>query len=361
MTIEDVYHDWPTIVDKYGAKRTLAEKTIGTLGRKSLGRSPSKISLSRSPSVQNINRPFTASSAQSKSPPLTSTISFSSKRSKGDLSISSGVSTGLADAETDAFKLVYRPTAVLSIEAERALIQPEAIHLLYVQAVHHVIQSNYPCTVESAILLGGLQLQLALGDQKADHIQHFTEALDRYVPSHLISQRKSEEWVGDLMAAHQLNRSKDPVNLKRQYLDIVQKFPFYGSTFYKAKYIPAITSFYKQDYQGTVSLGLNHMGIHIIDPKLMKFETWNFHDLIFWDSVHATFVFEVATNVKQEPTRRYTFKTQQAELINDLTHDWAVEWQRQVITKNNPQNGASPVDGRMKKERRNTRTSSVSK
>jgi len=270
-----------------------------------------------------------------------------------------GVSAGLADAETEAFKLVYRPTAVLPLSMERALAQPEAIHLVYIQAVHHVIHSNYPLLSDAAIMLGGCQLQVALGDQKADHLGHITEALDSYIPDHLRGQRKSEEWVTDLFAAHQQHCGKDPVTLKRQYIETVQRFPFYGSTFFKAKYIPSVTSFYKQDYQGTVSLGINHTGIHIIDPKLMKFESWPFQQLVFWDCLHSTFVFEGINNKKNPPTRRCTFKTPQAELINDLMFDWSEEWERQVTGRNGAAD-LGDVGMKEKKARKSTRRSTVS-
>lgn len=334
QTVQDVYEDWPSIQEKYCVKRGL----VKTLRRPPLDRSPSKMRLDRSPSARTgmqtskstLMAPTTAPSPMQRAK---SAVGFQRTKSAGGslgAATGFGVSAGLADAETDSFKLVFRPTAVLPLYMERSLVQPEAIHLLYIQAVHHVIQSNYPLMKDSAIMLGGVQLQIALGDQKTEHIQHIPESLDSYIPEHLRGQRKVEEWVNDLVAAHQQHRGKDPVSLKRQYIDSVQRFPFYGSTFFKAKYIPSVTSFYKQDYQGTVSLGINHTGIHIIDPKLMKFESWNFHNLVFWDSLHATFVFEGANSQKVPPTRRCTFKTPQAELINDLMHDWAEEWQRQV-------------------------------
>jgi len=316
QTIQDVYDEWISVSAKYSIKKPLLQRTISR--SKGMDRSPSKISLQRSPTVRTIG-----------AAPVVMQGALSRTKSAAQV-----VSTGLADAETPDFKLVYRPTAVLPLEVERALFQPEALHLLYIQAVHHVIHSNYPCTRGAAVALAGLQLQLQLGDQKPEHAPYISEALANYVPEHLRHQRKQEEWSTDVIAAHQLHRGKDPLSLIRQYLDTVQRFPFYGSTFFRAKYIPAITSFYKQEYQGTVALGINHIGIHIVDPKLMKFETWNFHDLVFWDSMAETFVFEVMTKNKKEPSRRYTFTTSQAELINDLMHDWAEEWQKQVLGAN---------------------------
>jgi hypothetical protein len=72
------------------------------------------------------------------------------------------------------------------------------------------------------------------------------------------------------------------------------------------------------------------LGIHMIHPRALKYETWKFQDLVYWDSTPTSLGFEVVTGVKQEPTRTYTIKTPQAELINDLMHDWSEEWQAQV-------------------------------
>jgi len=236
----------------------------------------------------------------------------------------------LEDAEVEEFKLVYRPTSVLPLRIEHSLTQPEAVHLLYVQAVHHVVNSNYPCLTQTAVVLAGVQLQIQLGDQKPEHYDHIREALDRYIPEHLRDKRKNEEWAAEIHTAHQMHKGKDSLALKKAYLEVVQQWPFYGSTFFRVKGVPSQTSFFKQEYQGTVVVGINHFGIHMIHPRALKFETWKFQDLVYWDcSTPTTFVFQVVTGSKQEPHRTYTLKTTQAELINDLMHDWSEEWQAQ--------------------------------
>lgn len=57
---------------------------------------------------------------------------------------------------------------MLPVSLERNIKDRAAIHLFYIQAVRNVIDSNYPCEPELAAALAGLQLQLALGDNKPD-------------------------------------------------------------------------------------------------------------------------------------------------------------------------------------------------
>jgi len=317
QTIQEAYDDWPKLVQKYGQKMSLTDniKTVAAavVNRPELVRSPTKISLQTS-----------------RSGTMKSSTSFSGKSSPKLVARTSSRVGNLEDGEVEDFKFVFRPTSVLPLSVEHNLVQPEAIHLLFVQAVHHVVNSNYPCLTQTAIILAGVQLQIQLGDQKPDHLEHIKEALDNYIPEHLRDKRKQEEWVQDVYSAHQLHKGKDTLALKRAYLEVVQQWPFYGCTFFRVKGVPSQTSFFKQEYQGTVVVGVNHYGIHMIHPRALKFETWKFQDLVYWDSTPTTFGFEVVTGMKQEPTRTYTLKTPQADLINDLMHDWSEEWQTQV-------------------------------
>lgn len=336
QTIQDAYDEWPMLVAKYGHKRTLTDnlKTVASqmvhLNPEPEVRSPTKINLQRSKTATGSLNP-------SGSPSLKQALSFGKSPPSSTLAKSPTLNrttsraAGLEDAEVEEFKLVYRPTAVLPLRVEHGLTQPEAVHLLYVQAVHHVVNSNYPCLTQTAVVLAGVQLQIQLGDQKPEHYDHIKEALDRYIPEHLRDKRKNEEWAADIHAAHQMHKGKDSLALKKAYLEVVQQWPFYGSTFFRVKGVPSQTSFFKQEYQGTVVVGINHFGIHMIHPRALKFETWKFQDLVYWDcATPNTFVFQVITGSKQEPTRTYTLKTEQAELINDMMHDWSEEWQTQV-------------------------------
>ncbi len=61
-------------------------------------------------------------------------------------------------------QIVFKTTAILPLFEEIKLTDHGAIHLFYTQAVYNVVSSNYPCSVETAIKLAGLQLQITVGD-----------------------------------------------------------------------------------------------------------------------------------------------------------------------------------------------------
>ncbi|KAN0043360.1 hypothetical protein ACTA71_011012 [Dictyostelium dimigraforme] len=238
--------------------------------------------------------------------------------------------------EEGQFRLVYRPTSVLPLELEKSINTAEATHLFYIQAIHNVINSNYPCEEDVALKLASIQLQVLVGDQKMEHQDHFKESITRYIPSHLLNKRKVEEWEQLVIPQHSLLRGSDSLQLKRAYLETCQRWAYYGSTFFKAKYIPANTSFFTQEFQGKVSIGINGNGFHIIDPKEMKMVSYSYRDIIAWDSTSNSFTikFKIGQEKKFE-TKPYIFKTPQGELINDLISDWSEEWESKEKKTNN--------------------------
>jgi len=276
---------------------------LGTIGRKNKS-SPSSSSMSTSVAIEH------ASKLRSSFPTL---------------------------GEEGHFRLVYRPTSVLPLWVEKSIVSNEATHLFYIQAIHNVINSNYPCEEDIALKLASIQLQVSVGDNKLEHQNHFKESIDRYIPSHLKSKRKPEEWEALVVPQHTLLRGSDPIQLKKAYLETCQRWTYYGSTFFDAKYIPTNHSFFQQEFQGRVSLGVNGNGFHIVDPKAMKIVSFHYKDIIAWDSTPISFTIQVNTRVKSEPIKLFTFKTRQGELVNDILHDWTVEWGNDLKQKQGAQ------------------------
>eukprot|EP01133_Synstelium_polycarpum_P015918 gene15918-18922_t len=230
--------------------------------------------------------------------------------------------------EAGQFKLVFRSTSVLPLAMETSIVAPEAIHLFYIQAVHHVVAGNYPCDEDIALKLASIQLQVSVGDSKPEHQAHLRESLETYIPAHLISKHKREEWEALVLPQHILLRGSNPANLKKGYLETCQRWLYYGSTFFAAKYIPTTTSFFLQEFEGKVSVGVNGYGFHIIDSKAMKAVSLHYKDIVCWDSTATSFSIQVLANTTTKQNgKTYMFKTNQGELINDLVHDWMVEWE----------------------------------
>ncbi|EGG14603.1 Band 4.1 domain-containing protein [Cavenderia fasciculata] len=229
--------------------------------------------------------------------------------------------------EVGMFRLVYRATSVLPLQLEKNVSSPEAIHLLYIQAVHHVVQSNYPCEEDIAVKLASIQLQVNVGDNKQEHTMHLRESLNRYIPQHLVSKHTAAEWENIVLPQHVLLRGSNISQLKKAYLESCQRWIYYQSTFFNAKFVPVNTSFFTQDFEGRVRIGINSYGFHIIDPKVMKIVSHNYKDIICWDNTSSSFSIQVMTTNKQNAQKSYMFKTTVGELINDLLHDWHADWE----------------------------------
>jgi hypothetical protein len=216
-------------------------------------------------------------------------------------------------------RLTFRTTSILPLSQERNIKDPIAIYLFYIQAVFNVIESNYPCEPDVAAGLAGLQLQLTLGDYKPE--THTPEYLGRflksYVPEHLKRKMASTKWKTRILEEHKRHAGKDRLILQLLYLQLVRQWPYYGSTFFKAEYIPVAQSFYKQPFEGEVRIGINMYGLHIIDPKRMIMNTYTYTDLKEWESDKNLFYF---LTPKGE-VKKHIYKTPQANLVNDLLWD----------------------------------------
>lgn len=216
-------------------------------------------------------------------------------------------------------QLTFRTTSILPLSQERNIKDPMAIHLFYIQAVFNVIESNYPCEPDVAAGLAGLQMQLTLGDHKPD--THTPEYLNRfvkaYVPQHLKRKMRSSKWRNRIIEEHKRHTGKDKLILQLLYLQLVRQWPYYGSTFFKAEYLPVTQSFYKQPFEGEVRIGINMYGLHIIDPKRMIMNTYTYTDLKEWESDKDLFYF---LTPKGE-VKKHIYKTPQANLVNDLLWD----------------------------------------
>jgi hypothetical protein len=196
-------------------------------------------------------------------------------------------------------QLTFRTTSILPLSQERNIKDPMAIHLFYIQAVFNVIESNYPCEpdvagkhashcmAENLALtrvrlslfaagLAGLQMQLTLGDHKPE--THTLEYLGRfgksYVPQHLKRKMRSTKWKTRIIEEHKRHTGKDKLILQLLYLQLVRQWPYYGSTFYKAEYLPATQSFYKQPFEGEVRIGTSPLpdGVFLSLTPLVPFE-----------------------------------------------------------------------------------------
>eukprot|EP01117_Protostelium_nocturnum_P006934 TRINITY_DN2484_c0_g1_i1.p1 TRINITY_DN2484_c0_g1~~TRINITY_DN2484_c0_g1_i1.p1 ORF type:complete len:325 (+),score=85.73 TRINITY_DN2484_c0_g1_i1:194-1168(+) len=192
---------------------------------------------------------------------------------------------------------------------EREMKDPVAKHHVYLQALWSVIESEYPCTVDDAIRLAGLQVQIVYGDHKpGSHTAGFlTQNLKNFVPADLYSLKRPSEWETLIFKSHALNTGKSAEDAKTEYLEIVKQWPFYGTTFY-----PPCKSVNNRRLPNKVIIGVNAEGILLLKKDKELVSTHPFTEICSWASSSTTFAFEFGT---QTESQKYTFETRQGAII----------------------------------------------
>jgi len=184
-----------------------------------------------------------------------------------------------------------------------------AKHLVYIQALHSVIESEYPCSMDDALKLAGLQVQIVYGDHKAiSHTVGFlTQNLKQFVPKDLFSQKRPNEWEAAIFKSHAMNIGKTAEEAKSEYLEIVKQWPFYGTTFF-----PPCKSIGNKKLPQKVIIGVNAEGILLLKRDKELVSTHPFTEICSWASSSATFAFEFGS---QSESQKYTFETRQGAIV----------------------------------------------
>jgi len=192
---------------------------------------------------------------------------------------------------------------------EREMQDLIAKHHVYIQALHSVIESEYPCSVEDAIKLAGLQVQITYGDHRpGTHLVGFLSAnLKQFVPKDLFGSKKPNDWESLIFKAHALNLGKSEEDAKTEYLDIVKQWPFYGTTFY-----PPCKTIGIKKIPAKVIIGVNAEGILLLKKDKELVSTHPFTEICSWASSSTTFAFEFGS---QTESQKYTFETKQGAII----------------------------------------------
>jgi len=194
---------------------------------------------------------------------------------------------------------------------DREMHDPAAKHLVYIQALSSVIQSEYPVpSLEDAVRLGGLQVQIIYGDHKTQihNVGFLSQKIREFVPKDFFPKKTPSEWEGLIFKAHTNNTGKLAEDAKSEYLEIVKQWPFYGTTFY-----PACKSVNKTKLPNKVIIGVNAEGILLLrkDNKEL-ISTHPFTEICSWASSSTTFGFEYGS---QADAVKYSFETKQGAII----------------------------------------------
>jgi len=206
------------------------------------------------------------------------------------------------------FAFIFRKKIFLR-DDDREMQDPVAKHLVYIQALYSVIESEYQCSADEAIRLAGLQVQVVYGDHKTGtHVVGFlTQNLKQYLPKDLFPSKKPSEWEALIFKAHASCAGKSAEDAKSEYLDIVKQWAFYGTTFF-----PPCKSAGKQKTPSKCVVGVNAEGILLLKKDKELVSTHPFTEICSWASSSNTFAFEFGS---QTESQKYTFETKQGAII----------------------------------------------
>lgn len=218
---------------------------------------------------------------------------------------------------------LFKAKLVLKTTNKEIMSDPEAVNLIYLQAVHDVVTERYPCNEKDITGLAALQLQAQEGDYKREYANGwFTEKITKFMPERLISKKGkiqnnlAKEWEVKILKKYEKLAGKGfhALDAKLNYLDHVQLWTFYGAKFF------IVEQRQFKDYPSPITLGINCEGVQLMHPeKKTVLESYQYTDIVTWGHSDEKFIIVVGNIVQQ---RKLIFKTTEGKHMNHLIHDY---------------------------------------
>jgi hypothetical protein len=249
--------------------------------------------------------------------------------------------------------------------AEAQVIDSNALHLQFIQAVYHVITGRYPTAPDEALTLGAVHFLLKFGRfQPEKHKAGFLGSrIFEFVPiKHLKgsgksgmtasatadwerklleeAQRISEELVdssaslsvGAGGSSEDTDEVSNGANLlfhlhgsagsaQQRYLDLVYRMePVFGATFFKCSQKSVST------LPETLQIAIYSDGLHLCDKNKKHLRSFYIEDIFRWGFKPAVmFYFEVSPD-NEYGTGTLEFETSEGKIMSDLLTDYALSF-----------------------------------
>lgn len=193
---------------------------------------------------------------------------------------------------------LYKAKLVLKTSNQELMSDPEAINLIYIQATHDVVTARYPVNEKDITVLAALQLQATFGDFKKDvHVNGWlAPKIEEFMPVLLLerkgkkSDKLEKEWEQKILTKYAKVSGFTSLEAKLNYLDYVQEWTFYGSTFF------TVEQRQFKDYPSPLTLGINCEGVILMHPeKQTVLENYGFTDIVTWGHSDEKFIVVVGT------------------------------------------------------------------
>ena len=214
--------------------------------------------------------------------------------------------------EVETFRYMFKVR--LFLEPDPA--DTRSVDLFYMQAVHDVVDSRYPCAEADAITLAALRLQEKHGDCGAGGQSFLEGKLDMYMPA---------KFCGGNTAARVDNISKVWARLagkytakeaKKNYLEFIKQWRLYGSSYF------IVEPQNSPDLPKKVVVAINAKGILVVDATAKEKELiaeYPYSEVVTWGQSSKSFVLVTGNLIRQQ---KIYFKSEQGKEMNNLVHEY---------------------------------------
>jgi hypothetical protein len=165
--------------------------------------------------------------------------------------------------------------------SDAEIIDPQLLHLHFIQAVFHVITGMYVTTEDEALRLGALQFLNKFGSYDASkHVKGFLgRRIVEFLPVTHLRKRKLDDWEDALLEAVSILPHGTDTKAVRKYMEIVMKLSggnMFGITFFIAS----------QDQFRTlppqVIVGISRSGLSILDVQKQFIQEYGLMEMVRW-------------------------------------------------------------------------------
>eukprot|EP00769_Ergobibamus_cyprinoides_P002766 gnl/Ergobibamus_cyprinoides/3919.p1 GENE.gnl/Ergobibamus_cyprinoides/3919~~gnl/Ergobibamus_cyprinoides/3919.p1 ORF type:complete len:269 (+),score=93.06 gnl/Ergobibamus_cyprinoides/3919:81-809(+) len=166
---------------------------------------------------------------------------------------------------------------------------PVFMQLMFSQVQYDVLHGRLFVSLELAVQLAAMTMQLTYGDHSAKHVSGFLlKHLGEFVPVTYLSSKakKPAEWEALILAEHAGLAGWTPNDCMLAYLKAVRALPYFGVTAFDAKYL----SSGKRKIGEHVYVGVSSKGVHILNFPTMEANGFtSYNDILSWGSSPNSF------------------------------------------------------------------------
>ncbi|XP_030830285.1 krev interaction trapped protein 1 [Strongylocentrotus purpuratus] len=234
--------------------------------------------------------------------------------------------------DTERPLLYLKRDALLTVEEERTIRDPQAIKMLFDECLLNVLKGMYPCNDADVITLAGIYMQITYGDHDPKrHRAGFLNNINlrHFIPSIKLEGKgqssRSTNWAQKIVNEHRNVTQKgirDVTKLQTMYLEICRSFPVYGSAIFfgSAQLGGSRRGQGGSQRSPAAFVGVNSRGIHLINAiSKMMILSVGYKQGLTWeissDMQTLTLLIQDGNGYRSLPV-----KTKQAAIISNLAN-----------------------------------------